>query len=110
MWTRRALQALQGIASHPVLELAMAASAPIALRQLAQAWQAFKAAVDRELPCPDSQTPPAAVAGPAAAAAVSAPSVAPSVVGTAANRSQALNTQGTGMQVDASDEPEDEEV
>ncbi|KAL0043652.1 hypothetical protein WJX79_010938 [Trebouxia sp. C0005] len=47
-WAQRAMQALHGIASHPVnLHFAMAAAAPIASRQLAQAWQAFQAAVTR---------------------------------------------------------------
>ena len=47
-WARRAMQALQGIASHPVnLDFARAAGAPMASRQLAQAWLVFQTAVSR---------------------------------------------------------------
>ncbi|KAL0041131.1 hypothetical protein WJX77_005802 [Trebouxia sp. C0004] len=81
-WAQRALQALHGIASHPVnLDFATPAAAPIASRQLAQAWQAFKAAVTRSS-LPEVRDVTGAEHG----------------------------WPGMGQQVDTADDPEDEEV
>ena len=123
-WAQRALQALHGIASHPVnLDFATAAAAPIASRQLAQAWQAFKAAVTRSsLPNVDSKSAAntlisdaAAASSTAAAGALVPDAVAvSSAAAAAASSGGAIGVEhgqpGMGQQADAADDPEDEEV
>lgn len=115
IWAQRALQALKGIASHPVsFDFARAAAAPVASRQLAQAWQAFKAAIARDASppndvCTAAQAVDVSIAGPSSAATTAEAAVAganvsmsggmaPPEVGTAAK------------QIDPSDEADDEEV
>ena len=109
MWAQRALHALHGIASHAVnFEFARPAAAPIASRQLAQAWQAFQAAVTRG--SSSSGDGPTSAAGvPAVAAAAAASSAAPVASATAAN-GVAHGVAGISQHGQAADEPEDEEV
>ncbi|DBA73433.1 TPA: hypothetical protein ACH3X1_011469 [Trebouxia sp. C0004] len=139
-WAQRALQALHGIASHPVnLDFATPAAAPIASRQLAQAWQAFKAAVTRSsLPevspmstagvlvsdaaavssavAAEALVPDAVAASSAAAAEALVPSAvaASSAAAAAAPSGDVTGAEhgwpGMGQQVDTADDPEDEEV
>ena len=119
-WAQRALQALQSIASHPVsLDFAKAASAPVASRQLAQSWQAFRAAVSRSSAVPEIHMEAADASMPnvsAAFAASAAPPAAPaaSLAAPAADGSKRVSAgagvvAGGGQQLDT-DEPEDEEV
>ena len=107
-WIQRALQALQEIASHPVnLDFAKAAAAPVASRQLAQAWQAFKAAISRGS---------APLGGPHTAAQTTGAipaSALPPAAGANASTAEVkkLPEAGTaGKQPQPSDEAEDEEV
>ena len=117
------MQALHGIASHPVnLHFAMAAAAPIASRQLAQAWQAFQAAVTRRsLPEVGSKSAARAVMSDAAAASSTAAAAEASVPDALAATSAAAAAAAAGgatgakhgrpsMGQEAADDPEDEEV
>lgn len=109
MWAERALHALQGIASHAVnFEFARPAAAPIASRQLAQAWQAFQAAVTRGSSSPEDG-PTSAAGVPAVAATAAASSAAPAA-STAAMNGVAYGVAGVSQHGQAADEPEDEEV
>ncbi|KAL0046021.1 hypothetical protein WJX82_011659 [Trebouxia sp. C0006] len=124
-WAQRALQALHGIASHPVnLDFATAAAAPIASRQLAQAWQAFQAAVTRSsLPDVGPKSTAEVLFSDAAAASstgAAAGGPVPDAVAAAAAAAAAAalgdvtraehDRPGMGQQADAADDPEDEEV
>ena len=119
------MQALHGIASHPVnLDFATAAAAPIASRQLAQAWQAFQAAVTRSsLPDVGPKSTAEVLFSDAAAASstgAAAGGPVPDAVAAAAAAAAAAalgdvtraehDRPGMGQQADAADDPEDEEV
>ncbi len=121
---QRALQALHGIASHPVnLDFATAAAAPIASRQLAQAWQAFQAAVTRSsLPDVGPKSTAGVLISDAAAAssAAAAGALVPDAVAASSAAAAAVplgdvtgakhGRPGMGQQAHAADDPEDEEV
>lgn len=116
VWGQRALQALNGIASHPVsFDFARAAAAPVASRQLAQAWQAFKAAVSRDASTPEHPY----TAAQAVHVPNDGPSTSPSGAVEAAaadanvrmSKGMVLPEAGTAAkQMDPSDEADDEEV
>ena len=108
IWGHRALQALKGIASHPVsFEFARAAAAPVASRQLAQAWQAFTEAASRDASSPEHPH--------TAANSLDLPNDAPSTQAATALEAAAakatLPKAGTAAkQMNPSDEADDEEV
>lgn len=119
IWGQRALQALKGIASHPVsFDFARAAAAPIASRQLAQAWQAFKAAISRDIsPLVDDVCTAAQAVDVTDTDPVISPAAAVEAAAEAA-KTNASKPGGIGMseagagakQVDPSDDADDEEV
>lgn len=122
IWAQRALQALKGIASHPVsFDFARAAAAPVASRQLVQAWQAFQVAVTRDAPPPEdvhtashvvdlarTGTPTGTVTAPAVA--VEAAPAATRADGSMAGAVALPEAGAAAKQVDVSDEADDEEV
>ena len=112
IWAQRALQALKGIASHPVsFDFARAAAAPVASRQLAQAWQAFKAAIARDASPPNDVCTAAQAVDVSSAGACSAATAAVAGADVNMSRGMALPEVGTAAkQIDPSDEADDEEV
>ncbi len=120
------MQALHGIASHPVdLNFATAAAAPVASRQLAHAWQAFQAAAVTKSSLPDAgpkSTAEVLISDAAAASSTGAAAGGPvpdAVAAAAAAAAAAAlgditrverDRPGVGQQADAADDPEDEEV
>lgn len=118
IWGHRALQALKGIASHPVsFDFARAAAAPVASRQLAQAWQAFTSAVSRDTsPSDDVHTAAQAVdvadTDPVASPAAAVKAAAEAAMANASmSRGIAVSEAGAGAKEnDPSDDADDEEV
>ena len=116
IWGQRALQALKAIASHSVsFDFARAAAAPVASRQLAQAWQAFKAAISRDTSLPDGiRTAAQAVGVPKAdpsRSAVTPAGAAAAEANASMSGEMALPKAGTAAKpIDPCDEADDEEV
>lgn len=109
------MQALQGIASHPVnLDFARAAAAPISSRQLAQAWLAFQAAVSRSSAAADGLEATAQAAKTPTPGAVTNAVAGGEGAATAAepNGSKAAEAEArtASKQADLTDEGDDEEV
>ena len=117
IWGHRALQALKGIAAHPVsFDFARAAAAPVASRQLAQAWQAFTAAASRDASPPEyPHTAAKAATAVEAATAFDLPNDGPSTkaaiaVEAAAAKATVPKAGTAAKQMDPNDEADDEEV